>query len=446
MRVTTAEDIMGMLGKFSGNVDFSDSPSGFYGFLRDTFEQLAKEEQHAADYQGVECVDYPSFGHKNDSYKDVVKAFYSMWNGFATKKSFAWMDQYRLSEAPDRRVRRMMEKENKRIREDGIRDFNRAVQQLVLFVRRRDPRYTPNLEKMKTPEEIAQAQRAATQAQAARSRALHAAKMHEELPEWTQIKDPDEMEEEEELEIDDEIYECVACHKTFKSEKQYDAHEKSKKHQKALHSLKRQMQKDNAHLNLDSDAAPSSGVMTPASLEAEEEVSKNRKDASGLSPSVENVTEDVETLKVEDETTDEEKVSKPTPSKKASASTSEDDASDDEYASRSDIEARLSRFRSPSTSSPNKPLNPEAPAPTVEPEAPSTGTTTPKLGAAAAKRAKKAAKIAAENESYLKFKCAECLAGFPSKNELFTHLRDQGHAAPVPTDTKGGGKKGKRKG
>jgi DnaJ family protein A protein 5 len=370
-----------------------------------------------------------------------------MWNGFATKKTFAWMDLYRLSEAPDRRVRRMMEKENKRIREDGIRDFNRAVQQLVLFVRRRDPRYTPNLEKMKTPEEIAQAQRAATQAQAARSRALHAAKMHEELPEWTQIKDPDEMEEEEELEIDDEIYECVACHKTFKSEKQYDAHEKSKKHQKALQSLKRQMQKDNAHLNLDSDAAPSSGVMTPASLEVEEDVSKNGKDAGGLSRSVENITEDVETLKVENETTDEEEVSKPIPSKKALASTSDDDASDDEYASRSDIEARLSRFRSPSTSAPDKPLNPEAPpASTVEPDAPSTGTTTPKLGAAAAKRAKKAAKIAAENESYLKFKCVECLAGFPSKNELFTHLRDQGHAAPVPTGAKGGGKKGKKKG
>ncbi|KAF2793740.1 DnaJ-domain-containing protein [Melanomma pulvis-pyrius CBS 109.77] len=457
MRVTTAEDIMGMLGKFSGKVDFSDSPSGFYGFLRDTFEQLAREEQHAADYADVAVPDYPSFGHRDDTYEDVVRGFYATWNGFATKKTFAWMDLYRLSEAPDRRVRRMMEKENKRKREDGIRDFNTAVRQLVLFVRRRDPRYTPNVETFKTAEEIAKAQRAATQAQAARSRAMHAAKTQEAIPEWTQIRDPDESEEEEELEIEDQIYECVACHKTFKSEKQYDAHEKSKKHQKAVQSLKRRMQKDNANLNLDSDV-PSSGVMTPAEAEAEADAEGDAEGSGNVSASVEGITAEVETLKVGD-SKDSKPQSQPkshqSPTKLSASASEEDDDDDDEYASRSDIEARLSRFRSPSTSTPDTPFaatdpNTELPSTGAStPDLTSTQPSTPKLGAAAQKRAKKAAKHAELNGSDLKFKCAMCQAGFPSNTQLFQHIKDQKHAAPV-TATKGasassGGKKGKRK-
>ncbi|KAF2705594.1 DnaJ-domain-containing protein [Pleomassaria siparia CBS 279.74] len=463
MRVTTAEEITGLMGKFSGNVDFSDSPSGFYGFLRETFEQLAKEEQHAADYEGLDGTDYPSFGHKDDGYQDVVRSFYAMWNGFATKKTFAWMDKYRLSEAPDRRMRRLMEKENKRIRDDGIRDFNNAVRQLVLFVRRRDPRYAPNTEKTKSPDEIAKAQRAATAAQAARSRALHAAKMKEPVAEWTQVRDPDGMEEEEEeeeeLEIDDEVFECVACHKTFKSEKQYDAHERSKKHHKAVYALKKKMQKENVNLNLDEDIQ-SSGAITPA----DEEVSGDSADASDLHASVEHVADDMERLKVdvddkpsENDEQESESESQAPRNKTSTSPSSEDDDQDedDEYASRSAIEARLAGFVHP----PSSPSTVPPPPTTETDDTPSTGASTPnpttsqpqpsgpKLGAAALKRAKKAAKVAEENASDLKFKCEMCKAGFPSKTQLFQHVRDQGHAAPVATvkGAGGGGKKGKRK-
>jgi DnaJ family protein A protein 5 len=131
-----------MMGKFRGSVDFSDSPNGFFGFVRDTFEQLAKEEKHAAYYEDLDVPDYPTFGHKEDKHEDVVREFYAAWNGFATVKSFAWVDQYRLSDAPDRRVRRAMEKENQKFRDDGKREFNDAVRTLVAFVRKRDPRYT----------------------------------------------------------------------------------------------------------------------------------------------------------------------------------------------------------------------------------------------------------------------------------------------------------------
>jgi len=125
-------------------MQFTDSPTGFFGGLRDTFQSLAREEELACEWEGLDAVDYPSFGHADDSYEDVVKPFYAVWNGFSTRKTFSWKDIYRYSDAPDRRVRRIMEKENKRLREEGIREFNDAVRSLIAFVRKRDPRYKPN--------------------------------------------------------------------------------------------------------------------------------------------------------------------------------------------------------------------------------------------------------------------------------------------------------------
>ncbi|KAJ9628813.1 hypothetical protein H2203_002716 [Taxawa tesnikishii (nom. ined.)] len=174
IKMTTADDIARMVRKFNSGVEFSDSPSGFFGFLRETFEQLAKEEQAAASWEGLDVPDYPSFGHRDDEYDDVAKPFYSVWMSFATRKTFAWKDKYRLSEAPDRRYRRLMEKENMKAREEGIREFNEAVRSLVAFVRKRDPRYIPNTQ---TEAERQKVLRDAAAAQAARARAANEAKL-----------------------------------------------------------------------------------------------------------------------------------------------------------------------------------------------------------------------------------------------------------------------------
>jgi DnaJ family protein A protein 5 len=123
MKVTTPDELARAMGKFRGNVDYSDAPNGFFGFVRELFEQLAKEEEYAADYDGIDIPNYPSFGHKDDSYDDVVRSFYAAWAGFASAKSFAWLDVYRLSDAPDRYTRRLADKENKKHRDDGRREF-----------------------------------------------------------------------------------------------------------------------------------------------------------------------------------------------------------------------------------------------------------------------------------------------------------------------------------
>ncbi|KAF2150881.1 DnaJ-domain-containing protein [Myriangium duriaei CBS 260.36] len=406
IKVTTADDIARMVRKFNSNVSFTDAPSGFFGYLRETFEHLVKEEQVAAQWENVDIPDYPSFGHKEDDYEDVVKPFYTVWSGFATRKTFKWMDKYRLSEAPDRRYRRAMEKENQKLREEGIREFNDAVRSLVAFVRKRDPRYIPTQQSEAERQKVL---RDAAQAQAARARKENEERLKGAVPEWAQIVQKDELEGEiEESESDEEHFECVACRKTFKSEKQWEAHEKSKKHQKAVQALRKKMQKENKHLDLDEDL-----------------------DTGASSPPVEPAAEEITDEDVEPAVSDEalpEKVNGIHLEEEASIN-GEDDAYDETVSSH------------PPQDDDEQSSVPNLDSANSTPSAPQ-----PKQGKAAQKRAKKAAAAAAASEVENKFSCASCAAAFPSKTRLFQHIKDFGHAAPKPASGGGGGKgkKGKR--
>ncbi|KAF1365160.1 DnaJ-domain-containing protein [Lizonia empirigonia] len=447
MKVTTPEEMTRMMGRFRSNVDYTDAPSGFFGFVRETFEQLAKEEEYAADYEYMHIPNYPSFGHKDDTYEGVVRDFYAVWDGFASVKSFAWLDVYRLSDAPDRYTRRLAEKENKKHRDDGRREFNDAVRTLVAFVRKRDPRYTPDT---RSAEDKAKAQRELRKAQAARARAEQNAKLEreaQELPSWATERPASELEESEE-EIVEEHFECVACNKTFKSERQYEAHEKSKKHQKALKDLKRKMQKDNAHLDLD-DYGVSSGIVTPAEDDGEDAADPDT--YTIMDDPVEDITTKTEDLELDDTRTDAESEienTKPTstetdsPEKPTKTGAADDeDEEDDEYASRSDIESRLADLAPTSASTPQPSTEPPSTEPpsTEAPSAPS-----PKLGAAAKKRLKKAAKQAETESASADNKCIGCDASFPSKSRLHDHLKSNPKHAAVKTAARPG-KRGRGK-
>ncbi|KOS17794.1 DnaJ -like protein subfamily C member 21 [Escovopsis weberi] len=259
VRLTTTEEIMSLIRRFNAAVPFNDEPTGFFGIARETFEHLALEEEAAADFERVECLTYATFGSADDEYETTVRTFYSSWAGFSTRKTFSWKDKYRLSDAPDRRVRRLMEKENKKFRDEAIRDFNDAVRFLVSFVRKRDPRYLPNSQ---TASDRQESLRSASAAQAARSRAANQAKLSTyEIPEWARARDEDlaqnlfSEEEDEDEEDEIEILECVVCNKSFKSSQQLEAHERSKKHIKAVQQLRRQMRKEGKDLDIDSGAA-----------------------------------------------------------------------------------------------------------------------------------------------------------------------------------------------
>ena len=57
----------------------------------------------------------------------------------------------------------------------------------------------------------------------------------------------DEEEEEDDDEFDESLY-CVACDKSFKAEKSFQNHEKSKKHKENIELLKKHMKEEDAAL------------------------------------------------------------------------------------------------------------------------------------------------------------------------------------------------------
>ncbi|PNS17247.1 DnaJ subfamily C member 21 [Sphaceloma murrayae] len=439
VKVTTADDLARMVRKFNSGVEFTDAPSGFFGFLRETFEHLAKEEDVAVQWDGGDAVEYPSFGHKDDDYEDVVKPFYAVWAGFATKKSFKWKDKFRLSEAPDRRYRRAMEKENQKAREEGIREFNDAVRSLVAFVRKRDPRYVPT---QQSEEERQKVLRDAANAQKARARRENEEKLKEAVPEWAQVTQKDELEGEiEDSESEEEHFECVACRKTFKSEKQWEAHERSKKHQKAVQGLKAKMRKENKHLHLDDEDDTSPGISTPVSDDADRVIS----DESDIDQVTDkDLAQQIDTIDLEKQPLNEpEALQAEHPEEQQEAPESEsDDSADSDYAPSDKVKDRLARETDLHDSQ-----DAQSDDQGQKAESQQQQQQQPKMGKAAQKRAKKAAAAAANaEEQESKFQCAVCKASFPSKTRLFQHIKDFNHAA-LKTVGSGGpakGKKGKR--
>jgi DnaJ family protein A protein 5 len=386
---TSANAIFALMSRFSSSVPMDDSTRGFFGILNAFFDQLAAEETAACDYAGIVSTEYPPFGGASDDYNAVAKRFYSVWSSFSTKKTFSWRDKYRLQDAPDRQIRRLMQKENQKLRDEGIREFNDAVRSLVAFVRKRDPRYVPNKQ---SEEERQQVLRNSTAAQAARSRAANQEKLAEYvLPEWAQSRDNDEDHGEFSLSEEDEVIEeieCVVCNKTFRSEKQFEAHEKSKKHIKAVQQLRRQMQKENANLDLQ-DSEP---VMSPSPTARAQPGEDDTPDAviSAHHGDYDERIEDARSI------TGQEDTNHGTPS--------QPDSEDDDYAPRSEVEERISNGPHTGTKSTNTGLStPDA----MESAAASLDGLTlgngkdegRKVGKAKLKREKKAARQAAEAQA-----------------------------------------------
>ena len=70
----------------------------------------------------------------------MVAPFYAFWEGYRTAKSFVWSEQWDTREAPNRRVRRAMEDENKKLRDAAKKERNEEIRTVVGFVKKRDKR------------------------------------------------------------------------------------------------------------------------------------------------------------------------------------------------------------------------------------------------------------------------------------------------------------------
>lgn len=396
-------------------MEFTDSQSGFYGGLREIFSRLAWEEKMACQSENLEVVDYPTFGSSGDSFEGTVRVFYAVWSSFSTKKSFAWKDIYRYSEAPDRRVRRLMEKENKRSRDEGIREFNSAVRLLVSFIKKRDPRYKHNLQSEAQRQE---ALRQSTSAQATRSRIANQANMREyTIPDWAKSEEPTDYIDES-SESDVEQFECVVCEKSFKSQQQFQAHTKSKKHIKAVKKLRLEMtaedelwdlqesETDKTKSNIDGhNASTELDYSSNVSGVGDESISKD----SNVESRDQDFTDDL--TKSANNNSDYHNDYHPE-GKEAHPSTPEVSILQDS----GDQNAIDEVTQQLSDSMLKEPIK--------------------KIGKAKQKHARKAAKESQAPE----LTCAACHLSFTSKNQLFTHIKKLGHAQALPGSA---GKKGR---
>nr|XP_019012381.1 uncharacterized protein I206_03228 [Kwoniella pini CBS 10737]OCF51162.1 hypothetical protein I206_03228 [Kwoniella pini CBS 10737] len=263
-----------------------DTNEGFYSVYRTLFALLASDEDLHISPDSPSLA-YPSFGDSTTSYapaqgttraeKDSqiwVRDFYLVWTEFVTEKRFDWVAKWDIERAESRDIRRLMEKENKKVRDDYRKEYNDTVRQLVSFIQHRDPRYKAHQAKIAKEKAIAKSSNVKSgsstplgagsgiDSDAARKRheeRMRSAAQYEEQS-WQKLdgrqSDEEDLEEDEDTEeqengdgtgvrLDDgmggEFFECVACSKTFASEASWANHERSKKHKQAVWRLKKEM-------------------------------------------------------------------------------------------------------------------------------------------------------------------------------------------------------------
>lgn len=276
---------------------YGDDEHGFYTVYREVFNKISAEDSEFDDNLDSDF-EIPMFGKSGSSYEDVVHPFYSHWLSYSTKKSYAWLDQYDIRQAENRRVLRLFEKENKKIRDRAKKERNEEVRALVAFVRKRDKRVQAHAQllKQKAAENAKKAEnnrrlkleeRKKEMATYKESEWLKVSNIEKELKEIeaniaaefnekdtdTDVSSGDELaanEERDELDVNN-LY-CVACNKIFKTVKAFENHENSKKHRENVEALKLTMEKENELFlqSSDEDVEDDEGYFATAGIQDED--------------------------------------------------------------------------------------------------------------------------------------------------------------------------------
>ena len=123
---------------------YGDDDEGFYHVYNNVFQKIFDGENSGWTSEGnINDMPLsflsPTLGHADSEWSEVA-AFYQSWESFRSCLAFAWADPYDTKEAPNRRIRRAMEDENKKARRNARRERNDNIEALVHFVKRRDPR------------------------------------------------------------------------------------------------------------------------------------------------------------------------------------------------------------------------------------------------------------------------------------------------------------------
>lgn len=97
---------------------------GFYTVYTEAFFLIAKED---IKFMTDKDADIPEFGASDSSYEEVVHPFYGYWQSYSTSRSFVWKETYDTRDAPNRRIARLMEKDNKKLRDAAKKEWNEEV-------------------------------------------------------------------------------------------------------------------------------------------------------------------------------------------------------------------------------------------------------------------------------------------------------------------------------
>ncbi|KAL4242766.1 Multifunctional chaperone and stress response protein [Abortiporus biennis] len=493
---------------------FDDGPNGFFTIYRNLFSRLAHDESQFNDELISSSSSLPSFGESTwpwmepskDAADHAARTFYNYWLHFSTAKDFAWAEQWNLNEAPERRVRRLMEKDNKKARDDARKEYNETIRDLVTFLRKRDPRYKSHLARQ---HEAATAKSSKLSSSTLPSSSASprsgtgtstpTANNNNTTPptytyveqEWQKVKPEGEadlewaaVEEEEE-----EEWECVACNKRFRSEAQWDSHERSRKHMQAVEKLKKEMEEEDELFGLgeeeesrevesegeeevagdeenenEDDAVDSVNAETVTVEEAEADTAHKdvvEDQSSTISPPPPLPRPNTRTKKSKPKSKQQNQPSRntsPSPPRKSERKgrnrnrvqqqqQQQDD--DDGFVGSDDVQLLNSGIglgadgggreeEEYDEEHHNPPVPTSASAAAAE-------SSKPELSKREKRRAKEAAKKAQSTSAFTehnKLSCNVCSTQFDSRTKLFSHIKETGHALAEPE--RGVGKKGKK--
>ncbi|KAK8657732.1 hypothetical protein V6N13_035956 [Hibiscus sabdariffa] len=281
---TSNSPIPDLFSFFSNTVysGYSDKGRGFYKVYSELFSKIYANEIDFARKLGLGLdivKEAPLMGNLESPYTQVT-AFYNYWLGFSTVMDFVWVDEYDVMAGPNRKSRRVMEEENKKLRKKAKREYNETVRGLAEFVKKRDKRVIDMGVKRKEEMERKKEEERERKKKLEKERLVRVQAYEE--PEWAKVEEDevDDWDEMEEKEREKEEFYCVACSKKFKSEKQWKNHEQSKKHKEKVEEL-RESFIDEEEEEGDLEVEPDVEEKFREGLRIEEEGENDREDRVG---------------------------------------------------------------------------------------------------------------------------------------------------------------------
>jgi len=219
---------------------YDDSDGGFYETYQTVFMTIEDEDRSFYDGDPKEFR-YPMFG-RSDSPVELWQEFYNFFEVYSTTRSYSWLEKYDVR-GENRRIQRLAEKENKKIRDAAKKERNELVRSLITFIRKRDRRVqTFNKELAEKAAENAKKTEEMRQRHLEERRQL----LEQTKEEFGMSEMEDELQKlEDQLDAneEDELF-CVACNKELRNEKAFAAHRNQKKHLENVRILKESMMEE----------------------------------------------------------------------------------------------------------------------------------------------------------------------------------------------------------